>query len=99
MPEVYFRVSWPDGREESCYSPSTVVLQHLTAGHSYPLADFLARSRLALTQASERVAAKYGYRCTSAEEQLARLEEAAAAYADRADAQVKVLSLEGAPAR
>lgn len=24
MPEVYFRVRWPDGTSERCYSPSTV---------------------------------------------------------------------------
>ena len=45
MPEVIFHIRWPDGREERCYSPSTAIRQHLTAGQTYPLAEFVARAR------------------------------------------------------
>ncbi len=34
-------IRWPDGRRESCYSPSLVVRDYFREGESYPLADFL----------------------------------------------------------
>ena len=64
MPEMLFHVRWPDGETETCYTPSLVVKDHLTAGASYALSDFLARSRTALTMASERVREKYGFSCS-----------------------------------
>ncbi len=78
MPEVRFTIRWPDGREESCYSPSTAIHRHLDAGHTYPLGEFLERARLGLNEASERVAAKYGFACSSALDQLASIETTAA---------------------
>lgn len=91
MPEVRFTIRWPDGVEESCYSPSTAIQRHLSAGTSYPLADFLTRARAGLNEASDRVAAKYGFACTSAMAQLARIEAQAATQP--ADGQVLCLSL------
>lgn len=78
MPEVRFTIRWPDGTEEDCYSPSTVIHQHLSAGASYPLPEFLDRARAALTQASDRVAARYGFACSAAADQLSRIETRAA---------------------
>ncbi|MGZ4575669.1 MAG: MSMEG_0570 family nitrogen starvation response protein [Mycobacteriaceae bacterium] len=80
MPEMTFTVQWPDGKRESCYSPSLVMHDYLTIGESYCVAEFVARSRTALNEASERVRAKFGTYCTSAAQQLADLELAAAAY-------------------
>ncbi|SEN56428.1 MSMEG_0570 family protein [Loktanella fryxellensis] len=80
MPEVTFRIRWPDGTEEACYSPSTVIHDHLTAGTGYRIDDFAARSLTALNLAADRVAAKYGFRCSSADAQAARLAAAAARY-------------------
>ncbi|SDN23549.1 MSMEG_0570 family nitrogen starvation response protein [Actinacidiphila guanduensis] len=91
MPELYVHVRWPDGRTQRCYSPSTVVEDHLTAGARYEVADFVARSRAALGEASERVRAKYGFACTAAAEQLARIEESAAAYPPGAQMTVESL--------
>ncbi len=62
MPEMRFRIRWPDGMAESCYSPSLVIKDYLTPGEAYPLVDFVARSRTALTIASDRVKARYGFR-------------------------------------
>ena len=62
MPEMRFVIRWPDGVVESCYSPSLVVKEFFAPGESYPLADFVERSRTALHIASERVEAKYGQR-------------------------------------
>ncbi len=77
MPEMRFLIRWPDGAAETCYSPSLVVKDFLAPGESYPLADFVARSRTALDIASDRVKAKYGHRCSRAAAQLARIESGA----------------------
>ena len=88
MPEMHFVIRWPDGRRESCYSPSIVVRDYLAEGQCYALDDFLARMREALGIASERVRAKYGHACSLALSQLARLEAGAAPFAGHAGAQV-----------
>lgn len=74
MPEMRFHVRWPDGRREACYSPSLVVKDYLDPGETYALDDFLAKTRTALTIASERVREKYGFACSAAMDQLARIE-------------------------
>lgn len=81
MPEMTFTVRWPDGAQESCYSPSLVVHDHLEVGERYPVADFVARTTTALTVASERVEARYGVPCTAAAGQLARIRTSAGKYA------------------
>lgn len=78
MPEMRFRIRWPDGSSESCYSPSLVVKDHLVVGETYALDDFLERCRVALHCASERVEARYGRPCAFALAQLAALETRAA---------------------
>jgi uncharacterized repeat protein (TIGR04042 family) len=75
---MWFKVRWPDGAEELCYSPSTVVSEYLAVGRRYSVAQFLALARPALNRASERVEAKYGYRCSSADDQLQVIEASAA---------------------
>lgn len=80
MPETTFRIRWPDGSEEECYSPSTVIHDHLKAGVSYRVDDFDTRSRTALDLAALRVEAKYGFRCSSADAQAAKLASAIARY-------------------
>ena len=80
MPETRFRIRWPDGSEEDCYSPSTVIHDHLAAGQSYRVDDFDTRSRTALDLAARRVEAKYGFRCSSADAQAAKLARAIARY-------------------
>jgi uncharacterized repeat protein (TIGR04042 family) len=88
MPEMRFVVRWPDGRRESCYSPSLVVREFLREGESYPVSDFLQRSREALQIASERVKAKYGHACSLALGQLARIEATATQFEGQEDARV-----------
>jgi uncharacterized repeat protein (TIGR04042 family) len=94
MPEMRFRIAWPDGSTESCYSPSLVIKEYLAVGRTYQLADFLARSRTALTIASERVRAKYGYPCSRALAQLARIETASQQFLYLAGAHVGVVAFE-----
>ena len=88
MPEMRFVIRWPDGRQESCYSPSLVVRDYFREGESYGLNDFLSRARTALTIASERVRERYGHSCSLALGQLQRIEASAAAFADTAGAEV-----------
>ncbi|PZU24585.1 MAG: MSMEG_0570 family nitrogen starvation response protein [Shinella sp.] len=91
MPEVRFTIRWPDGVEESCYSPSTAIARHLEAGGTYTLTDFVERARTGLNEASDRVAAKFGFACSSALDQLAKIETTAATQS--ADGQVTCLSM------
>jgi uncharacterized repeat protein (TIGR04042 family) len=80
MPEMSFHIRWPDGVTEQCYSPSLVIKEHLAVGEAYTVADFMQRSRTALTIASDRVREKYGFACARAMRQLATLESAAARF-------------------
>lgn len=91
MPVMHFRVRWPDQSETRCYSPSLVVQDFLQPGRSYPLDDFLQRTREALGIASERVRAKFGFACSQAMDQLAEIEQIAIRFTDQPDAQVTVL--------
>ena len=88
MPEMRFLVRWPDGISETCYSPSLVIKDYFREGETYTLADFVARSREALTIASDRVKAKYGHACSLALRQLAEIESAAGRFAKEPDAKV-----------
>ncbi len=95
MPEMHFTIEWPDGARERCYSPSYVVEEHLAEGQDYAVADFIERAARALHIASDRVQARYGFACSSALDQLARLQATAAALPAPARAgRVKVLALE-----
>jgi uncharacterized repeat protein (TIGR04042 family) len=93
MPEMHFRVKWPSGLVQDCYSPSYIVEEHLTEGTNYDVDEFVSRVRTALNIASERVLQRYGFECSSALDQLRAVEETAAALApsDRAG-KVAVLS-------
>lgn len=82
MPEMTFTVRWPDGATQECYSPSLVMHDFLTDTETYPVADFMTRAVTALTQASERVKAKYGMYCTSAAAQIDALQQASRHYPD-----------------
>ena len=91
MPAVHFDVRWPDGSLERCYSPSRAIKEHLQAGASYPLEDFVAHSRDALELAGERVRLRYGFACSSAAEQLARIEARARTFDTDPTARVTVV--------
>ncbi len=89
MPEMRFRIRWPDGRRETCYSPSLVIKDYFVPGRDYPVEDFVAKSREALTIASDRVQARYGFPCSLALGQLREIE--ASASLQRRDAGAAVL--------
>ena len=94
MPEMRFNIRWPDATGESCYSPSLVIREHFVPGETYALDDFLARSRAALTIASDRVKARYGFACSLAMGQLARIEARGVQFASASQSRGTLESFE-----
>jgi uncharacterized repeat protein (TIGR04042 family) len=94
MPEMIFHIRWPDGTTEPCYSPSLVIKDFLTVGETYALPEFLRRSREALSIASDRVREKYGFACSRAMGQLARLETGAERFEATTDGGITVTSFQ-----
>ena len=92
MPEVHFRVQWPDRQTAEYYSPSTAVHAHFKTGESYPVREFLSRSRAAMRQASERVRQRYGYYCSSAMDTLQQIEATAERFSEQPDSLVTILA-------
>ncbi|GAA2078768.1 MSMEG_0570 family nitrogen starvation response protein [Aeromicrobium halocynthiae] len=81
MPEMTVTVRWPDGAVEECYSPSLVMHDHLEPGTTYLVDDFARRSATALTEAGERVRARYGFACSASAASLERIRSTAARFA------------------
>jgi uncharacterized repeat protein (TIGR04042 family) len=90
MPEVRMDVEWPDGSRESLYSPSKVVEDVFSDGDAHPLAEFVALVREAMTEASDRVQARYGFPCSRAAGTLAAVEASAARLTGAGDGLVRV---------
>lgn len=92
MPAVTIRLRWPNGQETTTYSPSTTIYEHLEAGTSYPMADFLCRAETGLNAASERVKQVKGFYCSSAMDSLSSLQLMAQSFSG-AEAKVEVLDI------
>ncbi|RJS45710.1 MSMEG_0570 family nitrogen starvation response protein [Nocardioides cavernaquae] len=91
MPEMTVTVRWPGGQVDDLYSPSLVMHDYLNTGSAYTVQDFVARSTEALTLASERVQARFGYFCSSAADTSTRIKSRAATFTD--DQLVEVLNM------
>ncbi len=91
MPIVRYLVRWPDDVETVCFSPSTVIRDYLDAGRDYAVAEFVARVRAATVMANERVQARYGFACWSADEELSRIEQRARSFHGQARVNVAAL--------
>ena len=89
MPEINFQIQWPDGAEETCYSPSLVVKKYFTPGEEYELTEFVDLSRTALNIASDRVKAAYGFACSKALGQIQQIESKASKYKELEDPKVR----------
>ncbi|MQY17392.1 MSMEG_0570 family nitrogen starvation response protein [Nocardia macrotermitis] len=94
MPEMTFTVRWPEGAPVGYYSPSLVMHDFLTAGTRYSVGDFVHRSVTALDHATERVRAKFGFACTSAQASAEQIRCDARAFPS--DALVEVVAMEPA---
>lgn len=91
MPEIRFQIQWPDGSQETCYSPSLVIKEYFSPDQDYTLDEFLERSRIALKIASDRVMAKYGMPCGLALGQIRQIETAATQYDQLSNPTVRIL--------
>jgi uncharacterized repeat protein (TIGR04042 family) len=91
MPEIRFQIQWPDGSQATCYSPSLIVKEYFTPNSDYELDDFVQRSRTALTIASDRVQAKYGFPCGLAIGQLQEIETKAREFQGTEQPKVKFI--------
>ncbi|MEM8677435.1 MAG: MSMEG_0570 family nitrogen starvation response protein [Cyanobacteria bacterium P01_G01_bin.67] len=80
MPEINFKIQWPDGTQQNCYSPSLVVKEYFTPSTEYTLNEFVEKSRTALNIASDRVEQAYGFPCSRALGQLQQIEVKATTY-------------------
>lgn len=75
MPSVNFTVKWPNGETSQFYSPSTVIYDYLSPNQRYNVADFVKQVENGLSQASERVRARYGFACSAALDNLASIKQ------------------------
>jgi uncharacterized repeat protein (TIGR04042 family) len=91
MPEINFRIQWPDGQQELCYSPSLIVKEYFEPNREYALDDFVMRSRTSLQISSDRVLAKYGIPCSRALGQLKQIETKATQYQTQFEPKVQFL--------
>lgn len=90
-----FAVRWPDGTVRDYYSPSLVIHDHLTVGDRLSVAEFRRRATDALTEAGERVRARYGFMCSSAADTAEQVDTASHAHPQ--NALVEVVSMHPAP--
>jgi putative flavoprotein involved in K+ transport len=95
MPEMHFKVQWPNGKTEDCYSPSWIIEEYIAVGKDYVVTEFVEKVGVALNIASDRVRQKYGFACSSALDQLASIHGTAEALSseDRSG-RVRVLAFE-----
>jgi uncharacterized repeat protein (TIGR04042 family) len=70
------------------------AMHYFKTGTSHALPEFLQRVREATQIASDRVAAKFGYACSRASDQLAAIEAQAARFAGDPDARVEMLAFQ-----
>ena len=95
MPETYVRIAWPDGQEDTVYSPSSTIAEYLKPGAELSLSEFGAQCTRGLDFASRRVTAIYGFACTSAEAEKERVAAAVRQRqaTDEPTALVKILTV------
>ena len=94
MPEVNFKIQWPDGKQEICYSPSLVVKKYFEPGEAYTISEFVEKAKEALNIASDRVQAAYGFPCSRALGQLRKIEATAQQYQEASDSKVSILAFQ-----
>lgn len=91
MPEIRFQIQWPDGSQDTCYSPSLIVKDYFTPDCEYDLEDFVERAQTALQIASDRVQEKYGRPCGLALGQLEDIKIKSSEYKHLPQPKVKVI--------
>jgi len=91
------RVQLPDQREEMVYSPSTIIKEYFKQASIMSLDEFQSSCSKALQHASNRVYERFGYECSSAMGELARVnslvEQIRAQAGADTELRVKILSI------
>ncbi len=98
MPEVDFRITWPDGTPQHCTSPSRSIEAALAAGCRYPVDEFVRRATAALQIGSDRVRQKYGFACTAAAAQADDIRQMASRFSPQGVVAVEQMGMRGGPA-
>jgi uncharacterized repeat protein (TIGR04042 family) len=97
MPETYLKVQLPNDKEETIYSPSTVIKEYFEKASVMSLDEFQTNCSKALNHASKRVYERFGYECTSAMGELGRVNALVERIRDGAgvgeELNVKILSV------
>ena len=86
------QIEWPDKKKDEVYSPSSVISGFFKAGEVLSLAEFEIKLVQALTEASGRVYAKYGYECTSAMAEMHRIKTIVDGLKDKTE-KIKIIQL------
>ena len=95
MPEMRFRIRWPERRHRGlllAVARHQGVISLRAKAMRSPIS--CSAAAVALNIASDRVEAKYGYACSRAMAQLARIETVAKSFSAAADARVTVEAFE-----
>lgn len=83
MPEVYLKIGLPGEKQDSVYSPSTVINQYFKAGDQLTVSEFETKVDEALRMASQRVYERYGFECSSAMGELSRIKAVTGQIVDK----------------
>ena len=54
MPEMHWTLRWPDGSEDRCYSPSSVITEMFTPGQSYGLPEVSPTDAIVMNELQEQ---------------------------------------------
>ncbi len=73
MPVTYIHIQWPNEEEDQVYSPSSIIENYFTPQQEITVTKFNALCNESLTKASDRVAKKFGFACTSAMAEMQRI--------------------------
>jgi uncharacterized repeat protein (TIGR04042 family) len=92
MPAVHFDIEWPDDTVTTHYSPSTVVREYFQVGERLTISTLLERSEQAMSRASDRVVAKFGFACSSAMDTRAQIAALAEKFSQDATVRVRSVS-------
>lgn len=74
MPVTHLHIKWPDNTKDKVYSPSSVIEKYFSAKQEIPVNKFHSLCSESLDEASNRVAQKFGFACTSAAAEKKRIQ-------------------------
>lgn len=91
MPVTHLYIKWPDNTEDKVYSPSSVIEKYFSVKQEVPISKFYSLCTESLNEASERVAQKFGFACTSAAAEKKRIQKLCNNY--KATERVKIIAI------